>query len=185
VITEWLAQPNGSFMNNSGAAANAVDTSWTIVASGDFNGDSRADVLWQHSSGALVEWQGSSTGALLNAGSVMAGATGTVLGTGDFNGDGRDDVLTRAANGSITEWLSQANGQFNAFTPALQIGDLNWDVVGTGDYNGDGIADLLWRHSSGAGGNWLGTDTGEFTYNGAIPTVDPSWQIQSPDIFMI
>ena len=185
-ITEWIAQPGGSFVNNSAAAVTAIDLGWSVVASGDFNGDGRADVLWRHSSGEFVEWQGTPTGALVNAGSVMAGAAGTVIGSADFNDDGRDDVLNRNANGSITEWIAQASGQFAAVTPNLQVNDFDWDVVGLGDYNGDGFSDLLWRHSSGEGAQWFGTASGEFFYNDiVIPMIDPSWQIQAPDIFMV
>ena len=184
-VGQWLGQPSGGFINNGGAAANAVDTSWSIVASGDFNGDARADVLWRHSSGALALWQGSSSGALTNSGAVLAGAPGLVVGAGDFNGDGRDDVLMRAGNGSINLWLGQANGQFASLTPASQVLDLNWKIAGIGDYNGDGRDDLIWRHASGLGAEWLATPTGNFVHNGAIPTIDPSWQIQSPDLWPV
>lgn len=184
-FTQWLAQPGGSFIINSAAAANAVDSSWRIVASGDFNGDGRADVLWHHASGVFVEWRGSASGALVNAGIVLTGASGTVIGAADFNGDGRDDVLTRTTDGLIVEWMGRPDGQFEAVSPSLQVRDLNWDVVGIGDYNGDGFNDLLWRHSSGASGEWLGSASGQFSFNNIVPAVDPSWQVQSPDLFIL
>jgi len=94
-------------------------------------------------------------------------------------------VLMRAANGSITVWLGQASEQFTSFTPTRQLLDGNWKIVAIGDYNGDGKDDLLWRHGSGEAGEWLATGSGDFAYNGAIPTLDPSWQIQSPDILLV
>ena len=33
-----------------------IPTDWTIAGVGDFNGDGRADILWQHASGAVVLW---------------------------------------------------------------------------------------------------------------------------------
>ena len=114
----------------------------------------------------------------------MAGAAGTVIGAADFNGDGRDDVLTRDSGGAIIEWLAQESGQFTAVAPALQVADPNWDVAAIGDYNDDGVNDLLWRHTSGELAEWLGSASGQFTRNGLIPTVDPTWQLQSPDIFL-
>ena len=185
-IGQWLAQPNGSFANNGGAAANLVDPSWTVVASGDFNGDGRADILWRHTSGVYAEWQGSATGKLNNMGGVMSGATGSVVGSGDFNGDGRNDILMRnASTGALTMSVGQSNGQFIALTPSQQLSDLNWKIVAIGDYNGDGRDDLIWQHSSGAGVEWLGTVAGDFTNNGAIPTVASGWAVQSPDIFLV
>ena len=181
VITQWLGQPDGSFTNNSGAAANAVDNSWSVAGTGDFNGDGRADVLWRHSSGAFAEWQGSASGALINVGGVMGGAAGTVVGTGDFNGDGFDDVLVRGSAGGLTEWLGQATGQFSAFVPGLQLSDLNWKIAEIGDFDGDGRDDVLWRHSSGANAEWRSLPSGEFVNNGAVPTVTADWAIQSPD----
>ena len=185
-ITEWLAQPNASFTNNSGAAANLVDNSWSVVGSGDFDGDGRADVLWRHSSGVFAEWQGTASGALRNIGSVLPGAVGSVVGTGDFNGDGRQDILTRASNGLLTVRLGDTSGQFTSAVPSMQIFDLNWKVVGIGDYNGDARDDLLWRHSSGVTAEWLGSSNGNFAHSGvATPAIEAGWQIQSPDIFLV
>jgi Ca2+-binding RTX toxin-like protein len=185
-IGQWVAQPNGSFANNGGAAANLVDPSWSVVASGDFNGDGRADILWRHISGVYAEWQGSATGKLNNAGAVLGGATGTVVGSGDFNGDGRDDIVMRnAATGAIGVYLGQGNGQFAAFTPSAQVADLNWKIAAIGDYNGDGRDDLIWKHVSGVTAMWLGTLEGDFINNGAGPIVASGSAVQSPDIWIV
>jgi Ca2+-binding RTX toxin-like protein len=185
-IGQWLAQPNGSFANNGGAAANLVDPSWTVVASGDFNGDGRADILWRHTSGVYAEWQGSATGKLVNVGGVMGGATGTVVGSGDFNGDGKADILVRnAATGQLTEWLAGANGQFTSATPARQVGDLNWKVVAIADVDGDGKADLVWQHTSGAAATWLASGDGQFGGNASAPSVPAGTFVQSPDLWLV
>ena len=183
-ITQWLARPDGSFVNNSVIAGAVLDNSWKVVASGDFTGDGVADLLWRHNDGALVEWRGTTSGAFANAGSVMAGNTGNVIGSGDFNDDGRDDILTRALNGSITEWIAQAGGQFAPVTPTAQALDSNWEVVAIGDYDGDGFEDIFWRHGSGANVVWLGAPDGQFPYAVPANAIDISWQVQDPDIFI-
>ena len=33
-----------------------IPASWSIVGSGDFNGDRKPDILWQHSSGSRAIW---------------------------------------------------------------------------------------------------------------------------------
>jgi len=185
-IGEWTARADGSFINNGGAAANFVDNSWTIVASGDFNGDGKADILWRHTSGAFAEWQGSSSGRLINVGSVLANANGSFVGTGDFDGDGRTDVLLRnPQTGLMTLFMGQSSGQFSGSVPGLQVNDLNWKIVGIGDYNGDGKADLIWQHSTGASVEWLSNGSGSFINNGSLPAMPGGFAIVASDIWLV
>ena len=82
-----------NFMNGTSVISSAVvggNTDWSLVGTGDFNGDGKTDILWQYNpTGAVYE-------NLMNGGSVIgsavfsANADWSVLGTGDFNGDGKD-----------------------------------------------------------------------------------------------
>ena len=36
--------------------------SWTIVGTGDFNGDERDDILWRSNTGQLSDWPGNANG---------------------------------------------------------------------------------------------------------------------------
>src|SRR5207344_1168292 len=90
-------------------------TSWHVVGTGDFNGDGRADLIWQNDSGAITDWLSTASGGFVSNDANAWHNVPTswqVVGTGDFNGDGRDDVIWRNDNGSFTEWLGQANGGF-------------------------------------------------------------------------
>jgi hypothetical protein len=89
----------------SGAALPTLGPSWHYVASADFNGDGKADILWQNDNGATAVW-------LMNGTSVSAGAilpnTGTswhVVSVQDFNGDGKADIFWENDAGSTAVWL--------------------------------------------------------------------------------
>ncbi|HEV2043853.1 MAG TPA: VCBS repeat-containing protein, partial [Sphingomicrobium sp.] len=55
-LSNWLGQANGGFVANDVNAAAFVPISWTVVATGDYNGDGRDDILWRNSDGTLSNW---------------------------------------------------------------------------------------------------------------------------------
>ncbi|MCW5850978.1 MAG: VCBS repeat-containing protein [Anaerolineae bacterium] len=120
----------------------------------DFDGDGKADVLWNYASsgqnvawlmnGFTINWQ------LIN--SVPAGWQAVAL--GDFNGDGKTDVLWNSpTTGQNVVWL------MNGFSITWQVVSsvpAGWKVVGVGDFDGDGKTDVLWNYSStGQNVMWL------------------------------
>jgi hypothetical protein len=184
-VSDWLGQANGGFAGNDAHALASVPTTWSVVGTGDFNGDGRDDILWRNSTtGQLSDWLGQANGGFAgNDANAFAQVPNEwkVIGTGDFKGDGRDDILWRnGATGQLSDWLGQANGGFagndaNAFTQVPG----NWHVVGTGDFNGDGREDILWRSDSGQLSNWLGQANGGFVGNdtNALTQVPTEWQV--------
>jgi predicted NUDIX family NTP pyrophosphohydrolase len=114
-VTNWLGQIDGSFFSNHANASYALPAGWHVEGTGDFNGDSRDDLLLRHDNGTITEWLGQSNGSFFSNHAVAAYALDTswhVDAIGDFNGDGRDDVLLRNDNGSVTDWLGASNGSF-------------------------------------------------------------------------
>src|SRR5207249_693501 len=78
-----------------------VGTLWSIVGSGDFNGDGQTDILWQNSgTGERVIWlmNGTSLSSTVSLGIV--GTSWNIGGAADFNGDGQTDILWQ--NSGIT-----------------------------------------------------------------------------------
>ena len=58
-LGEWMM--NGSQIESAEAVtfqgtAVSLNSSWTLAAIGDFNGDGKADLVWENSNGALAEW---------------------------------------------------------------------------------------------------------------------------------
>ena len=154
-----------------------------MAATGNFNGDSRSDLLLRHENGWLTQWLGQANGGFADNGATSSywiHPDWNVASTGDFNGDGRDDLLLRDGNGWVTEWLGQANGSFadNGAAAGRWIHP-DWHVAGTGDFNGDGIDDVLLRHDNGWQTEWLGQQDGSFADNGAVASswIQPDWQI--------
>jgi hypothetical protein len=116
----------------------------------DFNGDGKSDILWQNSSGTVVEWQ--MNGSVPTAQATVGGGGGyTIAGTGDFNGDGKADLLWASPSGAVVEW--QMNGSVPTAQAAIGGGG-GWSVAGTGDFNGDGKTDILWQNLSGSVVEW-------------------------------
>jgi hypothetical protein len=184
-ITDWLSNSKGGFSPNDGNASVAVALAWHVAATGDFNGDGKADILWRNDNGAMFDFLGSNAGGFTDNGSnsfVNVDTTWHVAGTGDFNGDGKDDILWRNDAGVMFDFLGSANGGVtNNGDNSYVAVDPSWQVAGIGDFNGDGKADILWRNANGAIFDFLGTANGGFTNNGSnsFATLDSSWHIAS------
>ena len=184
-VTNWLGQANGSFFSNHAVANYSLPTGWHIAGTGDFNGDSREDVLLRHDNGTVTDWLGQANGSFVSNHTIAnysLPAGWGVAGTGDFNGDGLEDVLLRHTSGTITEWLGQANGGFFS-NHAISTYDLDpiWDVAGIGDFNGDGRDDVLLMHSNGSVTNWLGQANGSFFSNHAAASyaLPSGWGVET------
>jgi ELWxxDGT repeat protein len=195
-LTAWLM--NGSTIAasadlTSNGVAVRPDATWSVVGTGDFNGDGKADILWRNStSGEVTEW-------LMNGATVVSGgdvtsngvavapdATWSVAGIGDFNADGQKDILWRKTDGTLAAW--DMNGAAIASSGVLTSGgvavkpDATWSIAGIGDFNGDQSADILWRNSNGTLAIWLMNNTtitsgGAITSNGVAVSPDASWHV--------
>ena len=96
VVTDWLGSANGDFGSNWANVSVNVPINWTMVGTGDFNGDNRSDILWRDDKGLVTDWLGSAAGGFAPnwAGvNVTVPLSWTIVGTGDFSGDGRSDIL--------------------------------------------------------------------------------------------
>ena len=71
-----------------------------MIGTGDFNGDGKADILWQNNSGTPAIWLMNGT-SVTGSGVLANPGTGWhAIGAGDFNGDGKADILWQNDNGT-------------------------------------------------------------------------------------
>ena len=82
-----------------------MPSNWTIVGTGDFNGDGKSDILWRDTSGTVAIWLMNGFANVGSGGSRNGANHWSVAETGDFNGDGKSDILWRDTSGDVAIWF--------------------------------------------------------------------------------
>jgi hypothetical protein len=184
----WLSNGDGTFSIVSNLAGkNGSYVGWRATL-GDFNGDGKADILWDNesgfadgrSSGNRNIWFGNGDGTFTIVANI-AGKDGSYVGwralLGDFNGDGKTDILwdeegaSSRSSGERDLWLGDGTGSFSITTNVAGENGayVQWHPS-FGDFNGDGKTDILWDYqstytdgrSSGSRDLWLSNGDGTF-----------------------
>jgi len=165
---------NGTTFIGGGGLPN-IGLSWVISGVGDFNGDGKADILWQNLDGTPAIW-------FMNGSTFIGGGTaGTPLPlwhvavTGDFNGDGHADILWQTDD-ETTLALWEMNGTNFIGGGAVPDPGRPWHVERSGDFNGDGKADILWGNDNRTSAIWLMNGT-NFIGGGGLPDPGPGWLV--------
>ena len=141
-------------------------TDWHVVGTGDTNidgtvSDSKAGIVWQHDSGALVLWEDPVFAAGTFTFSTVAalptvGAGWHAKGMADFNGDGRADIVLQHDSGSVVVW--EMGGASGTTVTAVNLVNLNpgptWHVAGLRDMSNDGHAGILFQNDNGVAATW-------------------------------
>jgi hypothetical protein len=172
----WLM--NGTSWDGSSVILPQVPTVWSIVGSGDFNGDGNADILWQNTStGERSIWFMSGNNYSGNFALLPQVPTvWSVAGVGDFNGDNNPDILWQnTVTGERSIWFM--NGSTYSSAALLPQVPTVWSIAAVGDFNGDGKPDLVWQNTTtGERSIWFMNGS---TYSSAalLPTVPTAWRI--------
>jgi hypothetical protein len=170
---------SASYFNPTGVA----DPRWRIVGTGDFNGDHKTDLPFQHEDGTLAVWFMDGTNlvsaALLNPSQPAAGWK--VVATGDVNHDRKEDILFQHTDGTLAVWLMDGVNlmQASLLNPS-HPGDSGWRVVGTADLTGPGRnVDLIFQHTDGTLGAWYmdGTNLLRATLLTQWALAKPGWRV--------
>jgi Calx-beta domain/FG-GAP-like repeat len=134
------------------------------VATGDFNGDGKSDIVTANAAtndvSVLIN---NGAGVFGSTTSFAAGAFPISVAVGDFNNNGKLDIVT-ANNGAtnVSILLGDGAGSFSAPTN-VSTGD-SPNYVAVGDFNGDHNTDLaLANENSGRVAILLGNGTGGFS----------------------
>ena len=126
-VAIWLM--NGTTVSSAVSLGN-VPTSWSIVGTGDFNGDGKSDILWRDSSGNVAMWLMNGKGRSPQVRSVgNVPTTWSIVETGDFNGDGKSDILWRDTSGNVVVWLM--NGATVSSSAVIGNVPTAWTIQGT------------------------------------------------------
>ena len=142
----------------------------------DFNGDFRADILLQHTSGLPAIW--TMNGAVITAASFLPdpGSTWHAREAADFNGDGRADILLQNDSGQPAIWtMDGATITSGYFLPNPGS---TWHVSAAADFNGDGKADILWQNDSGLPAIWM-MDGATIIGASFLPNPGPTWHVSA------
>ncbi len=168
-------------------STNKIDPAWKVVATGDVNGDGKADLIFRHADGSLAVWYMNGTqviGTFFLSINRMADPNWKIVAAGDTNGDGRADLLWQnKADGSLAVWMLNGWQVVSAqMLSTSKMTDLAWTIVGATDVNNDGRADLLWQNEDGTLATWSlnGSQvTGAYMLNPARLS-DPAWKVAGP-----
>jgi FG-GAP-like repeat len=166
-----LASADGTVLLGNGdgtfTAAKALGFSGTHIATADFNGDGKPDILLD---GMVFLGNGDGT---FQAPLTTIPGTSSPTAVADVNGDGKPDVLV-LTSGAVLVYLGKGDGTFT--TTNIAYGN-SGTVLAVGDVNGDGKQDIVLANQTT---NTAPTaliqvllGNGDGTFQPAIPT-DPA-----------
>ena len=146
----------------------STPATYTVVGTGDFNGDQNVDILLKNAAGSLYVLFGKDDGVSYATTATRiykesTPATYTVVGTGDFNNDTHCDILLKNAAGSLYVLFGKADGVSYATAPTRiykETSPATYTVAGTGDFNGDSNCDILLKNAAGSLYVLFGKDDG-------------------------
>lgn len=147
-----------------------------VFSPGDFDGDTRPDIIARDASGSLYLFRGDGYGNLRDGGARTLvsrgwGAFDAVFGPGDVDGDTKADLVARQSNGDLYLFPGKGDGSVGS---RIRVG-AGWNrfamLFSPGDWNGDGKVDLMGVLSNGDLHVYHGTHTAPyFVHEGVIGT---------------
>ena len=137
-VSILLGNGDGTFQSANNVVAGKNPSS---IAVGDFNGDSRLDIVTVNSDNTVSSLRGNGDGTFQAHVEYGTGSGPDFVAVGDFNSDGRPDlVVTNSGGGSVSVLLGNGDGTFQSHVD-YPTGGAAYGVA-LADVNGDGKLDL-------------------------------------------
>jgi FG-GAP-like repeat/Bacterial Ig-like domain (group 3)/Chitobiase/beta-hexosaminidase C-terminal domain len=138
------------------------------LATGDFNGDGKTDLVVTEYGGTIAILLGNGDGTFAASGSVNSASSGSPspIAVADFNGDGNLDIAVVAGvstGESVIVLTGNGDGTFNSpfSSPGTTSTSVTW--VQVADFNQDGTADVVLADSSGSATVFLNNGSGSLS----------------------
>ena len=141
----------------------------------DFNGDGKADLVFQNDYGQIVAWYLNGSGTVSGGAYLYSGPLydWKLVGTADMNRDGHADLIMQNNYGQIVVWYLNASGAVTGGAYIYSGGLGEWKVKAVADLNGDGNPDLILQYSTGQIFVWYTNGSGAvsgstYLYSGVL-----------------
>jgi hypothetical protein len=145
---------DGTAMLGGGGAIpnNPFGPNFTVVATGDFNGDGFTDLAYRNPQTGLVELQFLNGKTPIGGGAIansLFDASFNVVAAADFNGDGKTDLVYQRASDGLVEiqFLNGNTAIGGGAIPNSPFTGTGFTVVGAGNF-GNGHQDLVYQRAS-------------------------------------
>jgi hypothetical protein len=125
----WAWLMDGAAQKGSGYLGTTTDAAFQVQTVADFDGDTKADLLWRHAvQGDMWLWRMNGTTKLGDTYVATVNASYQIVGAGDYDGDLKTDLLWRGAAGDLWVWLMDGTAT-KATGYAGTVPDAGYQVV--------------------------------------------------------
>ena len=149
-LAVWTLQYNQVVATSYLSINKMLDANWQVKGLGDIDGDRYADIIWQHTNGALAAWmmRGTQVTSTRYLSIPNVGDTNwNIAAVADVNGDGLADLIWQVpSQGWLAVWYLQGTNVVGTYYLSTnKMPDINWRIQTAGYINGLGPA-IIWRH---------------------------------------